>query len=1237
MSLFTGKSRLLTGTLLASIAISAPTQSAAQQAEPAKPAATPKTVSQEVIVTGSRIPRPQYEGQIPGVQIGKEAIEKRSFINAADILNELPLVGTGANFLGNNGGQSASLGVAYIDLLDLGTARTLTLVNGRRFVSNNAGTIFVSGNETGSQVDVNNIPVGLIDRIDVLTVGGSAAYGSDAISGVVNYVLKDKYEGTEFSVLGGATSYGDGKTATFRALAGRNFFNDRANAVVSFEYNQLDPIFADARPFRADNPTAVTNFANGSSRNRNFAPTAAIDVTNLNNGAFLRAADDGIPATAYLRGGARNVGQWPGGVVFTTTTATLPGPATPGVTSGGIVGGNAAGSIVPILAGNTQLIPGVPAAGQANATGNFATNGQPVSTLTPSALPTGLTAASVFTSFGVTPPAGLTAAQQTALAVNILQNSRQTAREYFAANPNTPLNAFVGSYITAFPDVATTGPLASVLPRTAVPLRFDPNGALQTFSLGSLTPTTPGTVGAAPGSDGFNPVPYTLLRIQQERQIANFNAHFDITPNIRLFTENLYSRVNAANPRNLGSANTLASGTTENAVLIMNVNNPFLTAQNRADLSGVGITNNFLLARSNVDIFPDNAFRSISTTERSAVGLKGDFDWRDRAFTWELSYTTAEAKGTVRTSNIKDVEFALAIDAAVDPASGRIVCRSQLNPSAFIGTTPAGIFSNVVRLPGADGIGRDQLFTPTVTVDMINSCQPLNVFGENRMSEAARQYVQARTQINSLSKQKYWQGVVTGEAFDVPAGAIAFSLSGEYREETLDYTTDPISRLGRTRTASASWTSAETTTTEYGAEVRLPIFSPDFNFPLLRELDFTVGSRWVQLEGIAPSFRDIDGVLRTQNYEGDVEQIKALSLNYKPLEDIRVRGNVTRAIRQPSVVELFLSGQPFFTSSGDPCSTANINLGPRPATRRANCIADVVRRGIAADPTAAAAFLNSYVPTGAAFQGLISGEKGLQPETAESWTAGIVIEPRFIKGLEFSADYIQLRIDDVIGPLLAQPAAEFCYDSPTFPDSSPQLGINSCTGLQRDATFNFTNGFVLPFYNLPSTKLRAWNYNFDYRRDLGELLRMEKDLGRVRFRGNAYQLMEYATSASGTFQGDKIRTDGTFARPTWRTQLNAEWRYKNLDWDWTWNWQDRTVIKSAGTPITIDTQSVLGYPYYSIHDTSVAWLLDDDKIRLQATIQNVFDVNAVGEAGYLNGAYADQLGRRFTISLRASF
>lgn len=1233
MTSFRSRARLLGATMLAAVAVSPAfaeeqAQAAAQPATTAQPVATsqpagaaPARRAEAIVVTGSRIARPQFEGTIPGVQIGADDIRLRSFGNALDILTDIGLTGTGATFNGNNGGQTASLGAAFADLLDLGTQRTLVLVNGRRYVSGNAGSIFVFGNETGGQVDLNNIPVGLIERTDVLTVGGAAAYGSDAIAGVINYILKDDYEGSEIFGRYGLTDRGDGATMALRGLFGRNLLDDRLNAVLALEYNWVEGIQASEREFRTIRNGSATNFANGSRRNPNFAP-GIIDVTAQNNGAFLRALDDGISGSVFATGFVAS-NLWPAGVIFNTagTLTTLGAPGQPTTQIGPFT--------QTFVAGATQLIPGVPGVGNPQGA-----TGRPLSTFAPSALPAGVTAAQVFSTFNITPPAGATAAQLNTLALNVLQANRQTPREFFAANP-TSLNAILGTFVAAFPDVANTDPAtAAFLPRVARPIRFNDAGNIESWTVARLGPGDPSTLGGSLNGDGFDPIFNTVLRVEQERANINFNATFRFSDSITLFTENAYSSVRSTALRNGASANSQASSTDENAALIVNVNNPFLDANDRAALAAAGITSNFVLSRTNQDIMGDNPVTAESETIRTVVGARGDFSLFERDFDWETTFSYGRVEAEVTSFNIKDLEYALAIDAAVDPATGQIRCRSQLSPT--LPTNLPGIFTNVVRRPGADGVPTDQLFRPQPTREIVDACVPLNVFGFNQMSDAAKAYVLAETTFNSVNDQTILAGFLNGDILQLPAGPLQFSLAGEYRKDTVDYSADQFNQLGRSRTAPSSTTIAETEALEGGLELRIPILGEDFTLPFLGELELSPAVRWVKLEGSAPTFRNITGRLISPRYEGDVEQIWSVAFTWKPIDDITFRGNVSRSLRQPSIVELFLGGQPFFTTATDPCSNANIGLGPNPANRRANCQRAVIAAGLATDTASANTFLNGFVPTGAAFQGLISGEQGLRPETAETWTAGVVLRPRFIEGLTLSADYINLELTDSLGPLLATPAANFCFDSATFPDTTPQLGVNACSGIVRDGTFNFSNGFVLPFFNLPGQRLDAWNINLEYRRDIAELFGLQNDWGRIRVRGNVYHLIEFADSPSGTFSGDIQRSDGTFLRPNWETQLQIGWARGGWDARWTWNWQDKTIIRSAGTPVTIEQQNIIGYPDWSLHDASVSYEVTDG-LEIVAVVNNVFDTNYAGERGRLVGQYVDQIGRRYSLAIRAEF
>ena len=124
-----------------------------------------------------------------------------------------------------------------MNFFGLGSQRTLTLVNGRRFVSSNSA----SGNSAisaGSQVDLNVIPAGLVDRVETVAIGGAPVYGTDAIAGTVNIILKDNFQGIQGSAQLGTTEQGDQESQNYRLLAGTNFASDRGNVVFSLEHNR---------------------------------------------------------------------------------------------------------------------------------------------------------------------------------------------------------------------------------------------------------------------------------------------------------------------------------------------------------------------------------------------------------------------------------------------------------------------------------------------------------------------------------------------------------------------------------------------------------------------------------------------------------------------------------------------------------------------------------------------------------------------------------------------------------------------------------------------------------------------------------------------------------------------------------------------------------------------------------------------------------------------------------------
>lgn len=201
---------------------------------------------EEVIVTGSRIRRAGFDTQTPGVQLDSADIDERGFTDIGAALNELPAFGSGGNTPQGGQGNSA-VGQTVVDLYSLGSQRTLTLINGRRVVSSNAPS---TGNLTaGLQVDLNSIPTGLIDRVEMVSIGGAPVYGSDAIAGTINIIMKKDYEGMQIDGQWGKTEQGLLTSRRLRGLMGGNFADGRGNAVLSVEYSNNDGYIAGDNSF----------------------------------------------------------------------------------------------------------------------------------------------------------------------------------------------------------------------------------------------------------------------------------------------------------------------------------------------------------------------------------------------------------------------------------------------------------------------------------------------------------------------------------------------------------------------------------------------------------------------------------------------------------------------------------------------------------------------------------------------------------------------------------------------------------------------------------------------------------------------------------------------------------------------------------------------------------------------------------------------------------------------------
>lgn len=181
----------------------------------------------EVVVTGSRIASPTITSVSPVQVVSDVQVDQAGVTNIQELLLENPVFGTPALARTNSAFLTSGTGVATVDLRNLGSDRTLVLINSRRVVAGLPGS---------ATVDLNVIPQQFLQRIDVLTGGASSLYGSDAVAGVVNFIYKDDFEGVEANGQYGVTERGDTPNYQANLTVGGNFGDDRGNIMVHLGY-----------------------------------------------------------------------------------------------------------------------------------------------------------------------------------------------------------------------------------------------------------------------------------------------------------------------------------------------------------------------------------------------------------------------------------------------------------------------------------------------------------------------------------------------------------------------------------------------------------------------------------------------------------------------------------------------------------------------------------------------------------------------------------------------------------------------------------------------------------------------------------------------------------------------------------------------------------------------------------------------------------------------------------------
>lgn len=252
---------LKAGTMMAGMAMIVAAQPALAQSASSDDQASAVA---DIVVTGSRIRRPNVEASTPVNVVDAQEIENIGVTNLIDAMARQPQVGLGASASSTTNSISGQ-GLATLNLRNLGSSRTLVLVNGRRHVAGSAGT---------SAVDVNSISKTTIARIDTVTGGSSAVYGADAVAGVVNFITKQDFDGIAAQAQYGSA---DGPNTYYGSVAiGRNFNDDRTNIMGAVTYDKSEGLFR---------------------HERDYAMSSLAEIPNPNK----KSPDDGLPSFIQAR------------------------------------------------------------------------------------------------------------------------------------------------------------------------------------------------------------------------------------------------------------------------------------------------------------------------------------------------------------------------------------------------------------------------------------------------------------------------------------------------------------------------------------------------------------------------------------------------------------------------------------------------------------------------------------------------------------------------------------------------------------------------------------------------------------------------------------------------------------------------------------------------------------------------------------------------------------------------
>lgn len=706
-------------------------------------------------------------------------------------------------------------------------------------------------------------------------------------------------------------------------------------------------------------------------------------------------------------------------------------------------------------------------------------------------------------------------------------------------------------------------------------LQFDHNGNLIPVERGSRL-----TGFFQSGGNSYQTSDQSQITSDVRRFTAYASGSYEIAPEAIFYANGLYYNSETHEQGSNPTFNTFVFDPGKSGGLTFDVaTTPFLNDKSRSELLGQGI-DRINLSRSNEDLF-DNGAITKTEMKRGVLGVRGDF----QGWNGQLNYDVSFDYGTVDIQNLSQAinqqRFINAVSAAQGP-NGAVCSTSPTIPVA-----------------------------PRQPVQPIAdpNCVPLNLLGYGVASQAAKNYI--RENVNDPASLTQWvfNANIGGNLFDLWSGPIAFNIGYEHRDERAAFTTSSFTQNGNGRSAAVAPTSGGYNLDEIFGEVLIPLVSPDNNLPVITSAEAFGRARYVE--------NTVNGGFTAFAAGGKIGIFDTLQF----------RGNFTRSFRAPSITELFLPQSPTFVRPPDLCTASAIGAGPAPATRTRNCKAFL--QATNNDPAT-----YTLLASQASVAGINGGNPNLANEKADSYTFGVVIQPKFLRGFTATADYVNITIKDPISNLSTAQIAGACFDNENFNLNDPIHGNAFCNQLGFGPDGQIPNTPSNPavrsgFVNGQRIEFEGITGVLDYRTSLFGLP------GRFGIGANALYVMYRLVDNTGIAP---VRSDGLVGDPKFSAQGRLSYDSENWGFASFINFVGKQLASQTNRgPNPNDTREFDHYSPYATFDASI-YLMTEDNFRLNFAVTNIGNRFGQKYYGYIIPAtVSDALGRRFTVGISKKF